>query len=105
MNKKNKKDQKDETQNFEDSLEKLENVIEELESGDLGLDEALSHFENGIKLVHFCKNKLSEAERKIEMLTKGKNEITKVNLPVKQDTGELENEDVQGELLWNFLQS
>ena len=43
-----------------------------MESGDLTLDEALAHYEEGIKLSRFCYQKLSEAEKKIEKLVKKK---------------------------------
>ncbi|MBM3212473.1 exodeoxyribonuclease VII small subunit [Candidatus Poribacteria bacterium] len=56
---------------FEEALDKLEKIIEELENGKLSLDESLSAFEEGIKLSRICQKYLDEAERKIEILVKG----------------------------------
>jgi len=48
----------------------LEHITEQLEKGDLTLDEALTFFEEGINLVKICSRMLDEAEGKIEVLTK-----------------------------------
>ncbi|MCB9800053.1 MAG: exodeoxyribonuclease VII small subunit [Candidatus Omnitrophica bacterium] len=55
---------------FEKSLEKLEKIVDDLESGDITLDEALKKYEEGIKLSGACQDRLSKAEKKIEMLSK-----------------------------------
>jgi exodeoxyribonuclease VII small subunit len=57
-------------QKFEDSLKKLEQIVSDLESGDLPLDDSLKLFEQGIKLVKVCQKKLEEAEQKVEILLK-----------------------------------
>ena len=59
-------------QNFEGALEQLEEVVEQLESGDLPLDDSLAAFEKGVGLVKFCNQKLSEVEKKVELLLKDK---------------------------------
>ena len=59
-------------QNFEGALEQLEEVVEQLESGDLALDDSLAAFEKGVGLVKFCNQKLSEVEKKVELLLKDK---------------------------------
>ncbi len=59
-----------ETKNFENALKKLETITKKLESDDVSLDESLLLFEEGIKLVKFLQLKLSEAERKVEILVK-----------------------------------
>jgi exodeoxyribonuclease VII small subunit len=56
-------------QKFEDAMESLENIVQELESGDLSLEKAMQRFEEGIKLSKFCSNKLDETEKKITLLT------------------------------------
>ena len=56
---------------FEDALTRLEEIVEKLEEGDLPLEESLSAFEEGIKLSRVCAKLLNEAERKVEILTKG----------------------------------
>ena len=62
-----KKDRK-----FEEALEELEKVVERLESGELSLEDSLAAFEEGVKLVRFCNQKLTEVEKKIELLVKDK---------------------------------
>ncbi len=54
--------------NLEQSLADLEALVEELESGDLPLDQALKKFEQGIKLTRGCQAALKEAEQKVEIL-------------------------------------
>ncbi len=58
---------------FEESLKKLEHIVEELESGDLPLEKAIKVFEEGIKLSNLCSEKLDETEKKIELLVKDNN--------------------------------
>jgi exodeoxyribonuclease VII small subunit len=53
---------------FEEAMERLENIVESLENGDLSLDESLKIFEEGMNLVSFCSKKLEEAEQKVTML-------------------------------------
>ena len=88
-------------QSFEKAIKELEDIASKLEEGDIGLDEAISEFEKGMKLSKFCHEKLDEAERKIEILQKGDNgEIKKKSVKVKPDTGEIEDEEeMQGSLL------
>ena len=57
---------------FETALEDLEQVVEQLESGELSLEESLTAFERGVGLVRFCNQKLTEVEKKIEMLVRDK---------------------------------
>jgi len=56
---------------FEKSLERLEEIVEELENSDLDIDKSLKVFEEGVKLSRLCAKKLDEAEKKIELLIKG----------------------------------
>ena len=55
---------------FESALKSLEDIVTQLESGNLTLDHALELFEEGIKASRFCNSKLEEAERKVEILIK-----------------------------------
>ena len=57
---------------FEKAMARLENIVEELERGDLDIDKSLEIFEEGIKMSRLCSKKLNEAEAKIEKLSKGK---------------------------------
>lgn len=56
--------------NLEKSLADLEELVEELESGDLPLEKAMKKFEEGIKLTRGCQAALKEAEHKVEILLK-----------------------------------
>ena len=58
------------SQNFESSLEELERIVRELEHGDLPLEKSLELFEQGVKLSRTCQERLNEAERRIEILTR-----------------------------------
>lgn len=53
---------------FEASLEALEEIVQQLEGGDLPLEKSLELFEQGIKLSRQCQERLSQAERRIEVL-------------------------------------
>ena len=53
---------------FEASLEALEQIVRELEQGDLPLEKSLELFEQGIRLSRECQERLSQAERRIEVL-------------------------------------
>jgi exodeoxyribonuclease VII small subunit len=55
---------------FESALKSLEDIVVQLEGGDLSLNRALELFEEGIQVSRFCSSKLEEAERKVEILTK-----------------------------------
>ena len=57
--------------NLEKALGDLEELVEELESGDLPLEKAMKKFEEGIKLTRGCQAALKEAEQKVEILLKG----------------------------------
>ena len=58
---------------FEAAMARLEKVVTELESGELGLEQSLKLFEEGVKLARICNARLEEAERKVEVLMKDKN--------------------------------
>ena len=73
---------------FESSLAELENIVERLEDGDLPLEESLKLFETGIKLSRECRERLSEAERRIEVLMKdgdGKISLSELNADSESD--------------------
>ncbi len=58
---------------FEAALARLEEIVQELEKGDLPLEQSLKLFEEGIRLSRQCTKRLDEAERKVEILLKDKN--------------------------------
>ena len=53
---------------FDEAVEQLEKLVEEMESGELVLDDLIRKFEDGAKLVHVCQRHLKDAELKIEKL-------------------------------------
>jgi exodeoxyribonuclease VII small subunit len=57
---------------FEKAMKRLEQIVEDLEKGDLDIDKSLEMFEEGIKMSRLCSQKLAEAESKIEKLTQDK---------------------------------
>ncbi|HEV8130792.1 MAG TPA: exodeoxyribonuclease VII small subunit [Acidobacteriota bacterium] len=61
-----------EFKDFEDALKALEDIVARLEKGDLPLETALELFEQGVQISKFCNSKLTEAERKVEILLKDK---------------------------------
>lgn len=62
---------------FEDALNKLEKIVSKLEGGNIPLEESLKLFEEGIRLSRVCNQKLDEAEKKVEILLKGKDGMIK----------------------------
>ena len=57
---------------FEEALKKLEKIVEDLEKGDLSLDEALKKYQEGIELSRLCNQRLENAKKKIDCLVKNK---------------------------------
>lgn len=56
---------------FEEAIENLENIVNELETGKLTLDESVKKFESGMKLSKYCNEILDKAERNITILIDG----------------------------------
>ena len=69
---------------FEKAIEKLEEQVARLESGNISLDEALTAFEEAIKLVKICNEKLDKAERKVKILTES-TDGTVTDKPFEED--------------------
>ncbi|MCQ2770703.1 MAG: exodeoxyribonuclease VII small subunit [Clostridia bacterium] len=61
---------------FEEALERLENIVDMMESGEAPLDKSLELFEEGIKLVKLCTEKLDKAEQKIKIVQSAKDGST-----------------------------
>lgn len=61
--------------NFEKALKDLEKIVEDLESGDLSLEESLKSFEKGIKLTRQCQGELEKAELKVQKLVEENGEL------------------------------
>lgn len=62
------KNDKEQPKSFETSLEALEQIVQDLEQGELPLEKSLELFEQGIRLSRECQERLSQAERRIEVL-------------------------------------
>tara|TARA_B100001063_G_scaffold177870_1_gene166783 strand:- start:627 stop:851 length:225 start_codon:yes stop_codon:yes gene_type:complete len=69
MNKKNEK-------NFEDALQRLEEIAQLLESEDTPLEDSIKLFEEGIELKEFCEEKLKSAKLKIDKIIKTNKELS-----------------------------
>ena len=78
---------------FEEALEELEKVVEQLESGELSLEGSLAAFEEGVRLVKYCNQKLTEVERKIELLVKDKEGKVQLKPLADADDEEPETEE------------
>ena len=76
-----------EARNFEKSLARLEQIVRDMEGGELGLEDMIARFEEGQGLLKFCSGKLDEVERRIEILVK------KGDAVEAQPFGEDEEED------------
>ena len=53
---------------FEEAMEALEDITQRLEEGNISLDKSLEQFEQGMKLIQFCEQKLEEVEKRIRVL-------------------------------------
>jgi exodeoxyribonuclease VII small subunit len=58
---------------FEEAMERLEEIVQTLEQGELPLEDSLKAFEEGMKLAKFCSKKLEEAEKKVTLLVQESN--------------------------------
>jgi exodeoxyribonuclease VII small subunit len=61
----------DSPENFENSIQRLESIVKELEGGDVEIEKALDLFEEGTRLSKMCAKKLAAVERRVEILKKG----------------------------------
>jgi exodeoxyribonuclease VII small subunit len=61
---------KKENKSFEQSLERLEKIVDEMERGNLPLDDMIARFEEGQGLLKVCRKKLNEVQKKVEVLVK-----------------------------------
>ena len=74
---------------FEEALEKLEKIVEDLEGEGVSLDESMKRYEEGIRLSKLCSKRLEEAKKKIEQLLKGEDgKLVAKSLDEKEIDGE-----------------
>jgi exodeoxyribonuclease VII small subunit len=69
---------------FEDALSRLEAIVESMESGEVPLADLLAKFEEGNKLLKVCESRLKDAELKIEVLKKQKDDVTFAAFPTER---------------------
>ena len=78
---------------FEKAMERLEEIVQSLEKGDLQLEDSLKLFEEGIKLSKVCMAKLDEAEKRVDILIKDKDKtVLKPFLPEAADNDNRKSE-------------
>ncbi|MZG31138.1 MAG: exodeoxyribonuclease VII small subunit [Nitrospinae bacterium] len=71
---------------FEKAIQRLEKIVVDLETGELDIDKSLEIFEEGIKMSRLCSKKLTEAEAKIEKLTRDqKGELVSELFPIEEE--------------------
>ena len=56
--------------NFEGAMERLESIVEQMESGKMHLEDLIVRYEEGMKLVKICQERLASAEQRIEIITR-----------------------------------
>jgi exodeoxyribonuclease VII small subunit len=81
---------------FETSLQALEEIVHKLEQGDLPLEDSLGLFEEGIRLARECQERLSQAERRIEVLLRDHQGRSTV-VPFTDDKSSADSETEQDE--------
>ncbi|MFD3273326.1 exodeoxyribonuclease VII small subunit [Paenibacillus dendritiformis] len=69
---------------FETAMEKLEHIVEQLESGDVPLEQAIELFQEGMGLSGLCARKLEQVERKIEVLSEQNGELKRQPFPAEE---------------------
>ena len=84
------------TKSFEASLESLEHIVRQLEQGDLPLEKSLELFEQGIRLSRECQERLSQAERRIEILLRDNQGRPVTNAFVRETDSDLTLTDRTG---------
>lgn len=72
------------SKSFEEQMEALEEIVEELEKGELSLEDSVSKFEQGIKISKECNKTLEEAEKKITILVNQDGEVKEENFETEE---------------------
>ena len=72
------------SKSFEEQMEALEEIVEELEKGELSLEDSVSKFEEGIKISKQCNKTLEEAEKKITILVNQEGEMKEQNFETEE---------------------
>jgi len=77
---------------FEDSISGLEDIVKQLESGDLPLERALELFENGVRLARRCQEQLAEVEQRVEILLRERGEVKAAPFEMQREVERPEGE-------------
>jgi exodeoxyribonuclease VII small subunit len=73
---------------FEQAIDQLEQIVAQLESGDVPLEKAIELYQEGMRLSHLCGQKLEQVEKKIELLVEGEAGLTRKPFqPALEDKG------------------
>ena len=72
------------SKSFEEQMEELEEIVDELEKGELSLEDSVSKFEQGIKISKECNKTLEEAEKKITILVNQDGEMKEENFETEE---------------------
>ncbi len=75
------------TEKFEDTLDRLQGLVRELESGDCSLEDSIRKFEEGMALARSCQDRLNQAEQKIEVLLRADKNGVQVESFKEDDKG------------------
>lgn len=81
------KAEKEKELNFEEAMDRLEEIVSELENGDVPLEKAIDLFQQGMKLSQVCGSKLEQVERKIEMIVEEDGELRKKPFDTSESGG------------------
>jgi exodeoxyribonuclease VII small subunit len=92
-------------QDFESAMDRLEEIVEQMESGKMMLEELIVRYEEGMKLVKVCQERLASAEQRIEIITRNnagkpivkdfEPTIEKERAAKSDEKGETENDEVR----------
>ena len=75
---------------FEQALERIEEIVSEIEDGSVPLEESIDKYAEGTKLIDHCRTILGNAEKKIQLLTKGQDDDQKLT-----PAGQLPEDDIE----------
>ena len=82
---------------FEEALEELERIADQLASGDVSLDEAIAGYEQAVKIYRVCLKRLEDASKRIEMLTEEDGQLRATTVDSPQNLAASENSNVEAE--------
>jgi exodeoxyribonuclease VII small subunit len=92
-------------QDFEGAMDRLEEIVEQMESGKMMLEELIVRYEEGMKLVKVCQERLASAEQRIEIITRNnagkpmvkdfEPTVEKAPAPKSEEKGETANDEVR----------